>query len=481
MDQPVSNARKWVILVITTISVFMSTLDGSIVNNALPVISQRMQVSISTIQWVVTAYQLAIVVLLLIFGKLSDLYGKKGIFSAGYLLFAIGSAMCGFSGTLVLLVLSRVVQAIGAAAMMSLSQGIITTVFPPNERGKALGFNGTMVALGSMVGPSLGGILVNAFGWESIFYINIPIGVAGAVLAFTQIPQIFEKEEDKRFDFAGSGLFTVFVLALFLGLLFVQDNIISTPYLIPFIAVSAAAIAAFIIVELRKSNPLIDLRLFKIHEFSMGLCTAYFGFIALNSTLLFMPFYLQLVQGYSPLESGLIVSIYPITTAIVAPISGWLSDKITYRPLTVAGMVISTVALFLLSLLTAGSSRFEVMGLLALLGVGIAVFQSPNNSSIMGSVPRPRLGIAGGINALARNLGFVSGTTFSVLIFSFVTSLNMNNLSGGSVNKGVFMTGLTILLRFDAVCCLIGALLSTTRAIRFRGGKKEVTENSRRA
>jgi EmrB/QacA subfamily drug resistance transporter len=468
MNPEISNSKKWLILVITSVSTFMATLDSSIVNIALPVMSKEMNVSISSIQWVVTSYLLTISLLLLVFGKLSDIYGKKFIFSSGFLVFALGSAMCGFSHSLTFLVISRVIQAVGASAMMSLSQGIVTGIFPPNERGRALGFVGTMVALGSLTGPSLGGVLVHYFNWQSVFYINIPIGIVGCLLSFIIIPEIFEKQKVKYFDLPGTTLFSTSLLFLFLGLLLVQDDKLPTVYLIPAVIIAAVLLTAFIFVEKRSINPLVSPTLFKKREFSFGLAAAFLSFTALSSTLLFMPFYLQNLLGLSALDAGLIISVYPLTTAVVAPISGWLSDRISYRPLTIAGMLAATVALLLLATLHRQSPIWEIVLLLMLLGFGIATFQSPNNSSVMGSVERVQLGIAGGINSLFRNLGMVTGTAFSVLIFAFSTRVSINTLSGSNFNGDTFIKGFSLIMIFDACCTFVAAAVSITRAVKKR-------------
>lgn len=464
MDLKITNSKKWITLVITSVSTFMATLDSSIVNIALPDISKELKVSISSIQWVVTSYLLTISLLLLVFGKLSDLYGKKKIFSSGFLVFALGSALCGFSHTLTFLVISRIIQAVGASAMMSLSQGIVTTVFPSEERGRALGFVGTMVALGNLTGPSLGGVLVHLFKWQSIFYINIPIGIAGCILSFIIIPDIFETQDIKYFDLKGTLFFSLSLLFLFLGLLFVQEDTLPLWCLAPAIILAAGLMAFFVFTERKSKNPLISLGLFKIHEFSSGLVTAFLSFVAISSTLLFMPFYLQNLLGFSALKAGLIISVYPLTMAFVAPFSGWLSDKITYRPLTISGMLVSTVALLLMAALNKNSPLWMIVLLLVIFAVGISMFQSPNNSSVMGSVARNQLGIAGGTNALFRNLGLVSGTAFSVLIFSLSTRSNINSLSGSQFNAGSFIKGFSYIMIFDAAVTLIGACISVKRS-----------------
>lgn len=474
VSQPGGHPKKWTVLAIAALSVFMATLDSSIVNIALPDISKEMHVSISSVQWVVTSYLLAISLLLLFWGKLSDLYGKKLIFSSGFLVFAFGSLMCALSHALPFLVLARVVQAVGASAMMSLSQGIVTAVFPPQERGRSLGLIGMMVALGSLTGPSLGGVLVQLFRWQSIFIINIPIGVVGGLLSFLFIPEIFETQEDKRFDLKGFALFSLSLLFLFLGLLFVQEGALPLWALAPSVALFAASFAAFLLLEKRCAVPLINLRLFRVHEFSGGLATAYLSFITINAVLLFMPFYLQTYRGFSALTAGLIIMAYPLMTGLCSPLSGWLSDRIGYRPLTVAGMAVSTTALLLLSTLGARTPVWEVVALLMLMSLGVATFQSPNNSSVMGSVSRRDLGIAGGVNALARNLGMVSGTTFSVLIFSLVTRVSIDAASNGGAEKGVFLHGFTAVMLFSAAAAFSAFLLSVGRAAlplrRPRGG-----------
>jgi EmrB/QacA subfamily drug resistance transporter len=464
MNSVTSHPKKWIILAITSVSTFMSTLDGSIVNIALPDMSNQLHVSISSIQWVVTAYLLTISLLLLVCGKLSDLYGKKIIFSSGFVLFACGSALCGFSHSLGILVFSRVIQAIGAAAMMSLSQGIVTAVFSDEERGRALGLVGTMVAIGSLTGPSLGGILDHAFNWQSVFYINIPIGIIGAALSFIIIPEIFETQDNKHFDLKGAVFFSLSILFLFLGLMFVQDDTLPLWALAPALLLSVAAMYIFILIERKSLNPLISLKLFKISEFSFGLVAAFLSFVAINSTLLFMPFYLQNLLGYSPLKAGLVISVYPLMTAFVAPLSGWLSDKLTFRPLAITGMSLSTFALLIMATFNKQTPIWEIIILLIIFGVGLATFQSPNTSSIMGAVGREQLGIAGGINALFRNLGLVSGTAFSVLIFSFATSVNINNMSSGGFNASGFTKGFTIIMIFNAFCTLLAALISIKRS-----------------
>lgn len=459
LDQEISSTRKWIILAITSIGTFMGTLNSTIVNVALPVMSSEMKVSINDIQWVISAYLLTTVLLLLLFGKLSEFTGKKNIFAFGMLLFAIGSSLCAFSHSLSFLTVSRIIQAIGASGIFSMSMGIVSGAFPPSERGKALGIVGTMVAIGTIAGSSLGGILVSAFGWPSIFMINIPIGIIGSILSFLVLPESSDRAKIKSFDIAGVISFSMFILVLFLALLFAQQNVLPLVWLIPAILTAAAILVVFIKVEKRAENPLLDLGLFKIREFSFGLAAAYFCFIILNSTMLFLPFYLQNILKLSTLNSGLILSVYPISMGIIAPLSGWLSDRITCRPLTIIGMIVTAAAMLLLATLGQNSSVAETVVLMCLLGTGLSIFQSPNNARVMGSVNADQLGIASSTNALFRYIGLSSGTTFSMLIFSLSSNISVGNLSG-ELNADAFLHGITAVYIFDAFCALIAMAFS---------------------
>jgi EmrB/QacA subfamily drug resistance transporter len=465
LNQEINNTKKWITLGITSIATFMGTLNSTIVNVALPVMSQELKASLSTIQWVVSSYLLTTVILLLVWGKISDIYGKKFIFAAGTLVFALGSALCGLSQTLVMLTMARIIQAIGTSAMFSLSMAIVSSVFPFAERGKALGVVGTMVAIGNIAGSSLGGILVSTFGWPSIFFVNVPIGIVGSILAFIFIPEVVERQENKAFDIQGTVFFSLLIISLFIGLLFAQQGVLPVNYLVLVIVIAVVCLIIFVKTEIRAKNPLLNLELFREKEFSFGLIAAYCSFIVLNSTMLFIPFYLQDILKLSTFNSGLLLSVYPISMGIVAPISGWLSDRITYRPLTVMGMAVTAVAMIFLAMLSRKSSTMEVIVLMVVLGGGLAIFQSPNNARVMSSVPQNQLGIASGANALFRYIGLVSGSTFSMVIFAFASKIKISELTGG-FNESSFMRGISIVYLFDAACAVVAMAFSLIRTAR---------------
>lgn len=456
-----SKSRKRLILLVSCLEAFMATLDGSIVNIALPDISAQMHVNISAVQWVSTAYMITIVLLLLPWGKMADITGKKQTIIVGFLFFAVGSALCCLSGSLEFLVFSRVIQAIGAAAMMSQSQGIVTSTFEPGERGAALGQVGMMVALGSLAGPFLGGILVNAFGWPSIFLINVPIGIGSAVVAFFVLPPETKKKKFSL-DWKGTVFFSVGILFFFLPLLLVQQGSLAPVWLLPAIAVSVLSLFVFIRVERNSADPLVHLQLFRIRPVSMGMMQGFLIFVVISATMLFMPFYLQDVLHYSAFHAGLVVAVDPIVMAFSAPLSGRLADRMSTKPLTVVGTALCTAAMILLIFVRQDTPIWVAVAAMAVLGVGNGMFQSPNNSDIFGAVPAGQLGIAGGLNALFRNIGFVSGTAFSVLIFSFTAGLNINSISG-SVNAHAFLRGFSLVFVFCAVCAAAALAICFTR------------------
>lgn len=458
-----AEVKRNLVLVNACLSTFMATVDGSIVNISLPVISEIFSVNINEVQWVVTSYLIAISALLLLWGRISDLYGRKKLFAAGMAVFVLGSIMCGISQTFQYLVFSRVIQAIGASIMMALAQGIVTSIFPSNERGKALGMIGMVVALGSLVGPTLGGFLVNFFGWRSIFFINIPFGIAGLILTFLVMPDNEELPEVKIFDYKGTIIFITAILLLFISLLSMQEGNISITIMIAMLLASLLLTTVFILYESKIEYPLVNLDLFKNRIFSIGLFCAYLSFCSMFAYTFFMPFYLQYALKLNVIHAGLMMSLYPITMAMVAPISGRLSDKISYKPLTILGLTINTLALALLSTLNTGSSKVFIGTLIVLLGAGGSIFQSPNNSSVMGAVPRHKVGTAGSINAFFRNIGMVSGTTIAVIIYTAVTKSGIDNITTSSFNSTVFIKGFRVVMLNASIMCLIAVLLSLKR------------------
>jgi EmrB/QacA subfamily drug resistance transporter len=456
-----TSRRRAIILVNACIMTFMGTLDGSIVNIALPEIVGSLHVGIESVQWVVSSYLIAISATLLIWGRLADLHGRKRFFAAGLAIFTLGSLLCGLSGDLTFLVLSRVLQALGASMAMALVQGIVTAIYPPAERGKALGFIGAVVSIGSLLGPSIGGVLVHFVGWRSIFFVNVPVGLIGVALTFAVMPE--SKKQEGDFDYPGAAIFGTMIVLFFVWPLALQEGRVPPAVSVAAPLAIAALALGFYLVERKRLHPLIDRSLFASPVFTLGIIAAWFSYVAMFAYIFFMPFYLLGVRGLSALEAGLMLSIYPVTTAILAPLSGALSDRVGYKPLTVSGLGITALGLALISTLRPDSPLVLIGVLIALLGVGGAVFQSPNNSSIMGAVPRDRLGVAGSLNSFFRNVGMVSGTTLAVALFSLSTRTNIESYAPGGMDKALFMRGFAFVSLFAAFTALAGSLVNLLR------------------
>ncbi|HDK7155160.1 MFS transporter [Clostridium sporogenes] len=453
--------NNWIILAIVVMSPFMACLDSSIINVALPVMAKELSTSMAGIQQVVTSYLIVISAAILIFGRLGDIKGKTSVFKYGFIIFVLGSFLCGISTTLNFLIFSRIVQAIGAAMTMSTSQGIITHTFPPNERGRALGISGTSVALGTLLGPPLGGLIISVVSWEYIFLINVPIGLVAFIAAMKYLPKD-KMKSDQSLDIKGAILFIISIVALFSAMLKGQQtgynhiNII-----VPFI-ISLICFIVFIILELKIENPMLDLSIFKNRVFSVNIFSAFVMFIGISCINIIQPFYLQDVLKLSPGKTGLIMMAYPIVLSIVAPISGYLSDKIGSKKLTLAGIVVASIGLLCMVFLNEQSTFLMITLLLSVVALGNGLFQSPNNSLVMSSVEKTKLGIAGGVNALIRNLGFIFGVSISTTILynrmSYKIGYRVLNYVEG--RGDVFIYGMRWVYFIAAVTCIIGFLVS---------------------
>jgi EmrB/QacA subfamily drug resistance transporter len=407
--QGVDYSRKWFVLAAIAMAIFLGTIDGSIVNVALPTLVDEFDTTFGVAQWVVLAYMLTQTVLVLGIGRLGDMTGKKRIFVSGFIVFTVGSVLAGLSPTIVWLVTARVVQAVGAAMIFALGFAITTEAFPPSERGKALGINGTMVSLGIMAGPIIGGLILEAADWRWIFFVNIPIGIVGTITAIRFIPNT-KPAGGQRFDWIGAGLFFVALFSLLVGLTAGQEVGFLGPIVLGSFGISAAAFALFVAVERRVEEPMLDLSLFSSSELTVNLVTGFLSFFALSGLLLLVPFYLTDVIGLSPRQIGLVLGAIPISMGIVAPLSGTLSDRIGSRRVTVAGLGTMTVGFLGAAFFFEGATTALAAILVGLVvGLGMGVFQSPNNSAILGAVPQERLGVTSGMLTINRTTGMLTG------------------------------------------------------------------------
>ncbi|SET46513.1 MFS transporter [Paenibacillus sp. NFR01] len=475
-DDAVIQKNRWLILVVLNLFTFMSTLDGSIVNNALPVLVRQLGLPMAQVEWVTTGYLMAICAAILFFGRLGDIAGKIRIFKMGMIVFTVGSLLCGFSGTLPLLIASRVIQAVGASMTMANSQGIVTDIFPATERGKALGLIGTFVSLGSIAGPSLGGIIVSSLGWEYIFWVNVPIGLIAITLGWRMLPKDLIRVKS-TIDAPGTGLFMVFIICLIAGLLLGQQLGYGDARIIAALVVAAVAFIAFLVVEKRRAQPLLQLSLFRNSLFSLSIFCAFLVFVANFCFNIIAPFYAQNLLNLSPSNAGFLLMLFPIMMVVIAPLSGALSDKIGSELLTFAGLLVMVVAQLGMARLHAGSSVTLVGVWIALLGVGSGLFQSPNNSLVMSKVPRTQLGSAGSVNSLVRNIGMVVGITVATTVLFHVMSSKAGHRVTDMVpgRPDIFLAGMHVVFITSSSICLVSAVLTGWRMLSALRKKRSVS------
>lgn len=419
MDQ-VDYDKKWYVMASVGLGVFLATLDGSIVNVALPTLTEEFDASFAAIQWVVLGYLLTIGTLLLIVGRLGDMLGKKGIYATGFAVFTIASMVAGLSPTVEALIGFRIVQAVGAAMVSALGIAILTEAFPPHERGKALGLVGSVVSVGIVAGPTVGGVLIDQFNWRWIFFVNLPIGILGTLAALRWVPNIRPKR-DQQFDLPGSALMFFTLLTVLLGLTLGQSVGYGSPLILGLFGASVVIFVFFIRTEQRADQPMINLEIFKNVLFSVNLANGFLVFMPLAGIFFIVPFFLTNAMGLEPLQVGLALAASPVALFFVAPIAGSWSDRIGARQITVLGLIVLTGAWLALQALETTTSFWGFVFLLAPVGIGMGIFQSPNNSIIMGSVRQERLGIAGGLLTLIRVLGQVAGIAVVGTVWSVVT------------------------------------------------------------
>jgi EmrB/QacA subfamily drug resistance transporter len=412
-----TDPRRWWVLVSVGIGTFMSALDGSVVNTILPLLTRELHTTVAGVEWVTAIYLLVVSGLLLGVGRAGDLYGHKDLYIAGFALFVVGSGLCGLAGSIHILVAMRAIQAIGAAMLFANSPAILTRAFPGSQRGRALGAQATFTYLGLTAGPSLGGWLATAFGWRSVFFINLPVGALGILFAMRTIERDRPDREREPFDVTGAVLFFLGLVSLLVALNQGHAWGWASARTVVVLAASLTILAIFLRIERRHRAPMLDLSLFSNRVFTASTSSALANYICIYSVVFVIPFVLIQERGLDASHAGVILTAQPIVMAIVAPFSGALSDRIGSRILATLGMGVLAAGLALLAFGTAGSQLAIVVSL-GIIGLGTGLFTSPNNSAIMGAAPRHRQGIAAGVLASARNVGMVLGIGVAGAVFT---------------------------------------------------------------
>ncbi len=416
----IDYSRKWLVLSAVAMGIFLATIDGSIVNVALPTLSTALGADFATVQWVVLSYLLTITTLLAVVGRLADMYGRKRLYNSGFVVFTVGSLLCGLSPSVGWLIGFRVLQGIGAALILALGLALVTEAFPPQERGRALGIAGSIVSIGIVTGPTLGGVIIENLSWHWIFFVNVPIGIVGTYLVWRNIPAT-RPPGGQAFDFGGAATLCLGLLGILLGLTTGQQEGFTSPQALALFVFGIFFLLALLYIQRRHPQPIIDPVLFRNRLFTVNLVTGLLVFVGLGSGVL-IPFYLETVLGYSVQQVGLLLAVVPIALGIVSPISGVLSDRVGSRPISVLGLAVTLLGYLALSTLSTETTAVGFMLRYVLVGVGVGLFQSPNNSAMMGTAPRERLGVASGLLAMTRNLGqtvgiAVLGALWAALVF----------------------------------------------------------------
>ena len=462
----------------------MAPLDGSIVTIAIPSIASSMMIGLETVVWISLAYLLVLTVLLINAGRLADIRGRKRTYILGFIIFTAGSILCGASATGLQLVIFRAVQGVGAAFIASNSPAIVTESFQSWERGKALGINATAVYAGLMTGPVIGGILVQNFGWRSIFYVNVPIGILVVSLASLKLKERQTTSVGERFDFVGAVTLSValasFLVALTLGGAFGWSSI----PILSLLLLTVSAFVLFIYTESRLiTHPTFDLSLFtKNRLFAAANTAALLNYIAVSGVTFMISIYLQDILGLPPQSAGLFLIAMSVAMALLSPFSGWLSDRFGSRLLSSGGMLIVTVGLLLLSQLNTTSSVNDIVLRLTLLGVGFGLFSSPNTRAVMSSVDRGKLGVASGTISTMRSTGQAIGLAMAGAVI--VTALPpqavlqlFTRLSAQSaIARDEFIMGMSTVFLIASAISAVGTLASLVRG---RESTNEMEESHR--
>ena len=455
---------KWLVLTVTTVGAFMAAVDENIVFVGLPSVLRELHASLVAGVWVIAGYALSTTILLVAFGRVSDLFGKVRLYVLGFATFTAASALCGLSQTGSQLVVFRLLQGIGAALLLVNSVVLVADAFPPYELGTALGLNFMAWNIGAIAGYTLGGLIVQFLGWRFIFFVNIPIGTFGTLWAHARLVES-RKVIGEKFDYLGTILYSS-GLTLILVALTLEGSDLSLA--LPLLFTGILAFIVFIAVEKRITQPALDLDLFKIRLFSAGNVASFLNSLAYNSVPFIVTFYLQLVLHLNPLVTGLMFIPMEAVVLVVGPISGRLSDRWGARGLSSLGLLCNAAAIFWISTLRESSSYSELILALAFFGVGRGLFASPNASSIMSKIPAANRGVANGVRLTLVFTAIVISVPLCLVFMSIAMPYHMlTQIAQGTVTTVAeitsFHTALRYALHISAILVLVAIVPSLLR------------------
>ena len=450
-----SKVSKKVVLLVVTMASFLTPFMGSSTNIALPSIGKEFSLDAVSLAWVSTAYLLAATVFLLPFGRIADIYGRKRIFQYDILIYTVFSLLSAVSTTAAMLISFRVLQGIGGAMIFSTGVAILTSVFPVEERGKALGVNVASVYLGLSLGPFLGGLLTQHFGWRSIFIANIPLGLIIITSLFWKLKGEWAEAKGEKFDLSGSVIYGLAIIALMYGL-----TMIPAISGVAIVLVGVAGIIAFTWWEIRVSSPVLNINLFRQNRvFAFSNLAALISYSATFAVAFLLSLYLQYIKGFSPQSAGLVLVATPAVQAILSPAAGRLSDRISPQIIASIGMALTTVGLGLLAFLSQDTSVGFILLSLVMLGSGFALFSAPNTNAVMSSVENRYYGVASAMLATMRQVGMMFSMGIAMMLFA----VYIGRIEITPEYHPVFVTSVKTAFTIFAVLCFGGVFASLAR------------------
>jgi EmrB/QacA subfamily drug resistance transporter len=448
------SSFKWASLLVCGTASFLIPFMSSSINVALPMIGAEFKLDVFLLNWVVTSFLFSLAIFLIPFGRYADIRGRRRVFRTGLIVYLFGSILSALSNSTYLLIFSRLIQGIGGAMVSSTAVAILTSIFPPNERGRALGINTSAVYIGLSTGPFIGGLLTYNFGWRSLFIINIPVCLLALTLTHSILKSGDSESGSGGFDFTGSVLYSLMLIALIYGAS-IHPNPASTPIL----ATGLLFSVVFILRSLRVRSPVLELGMFRNITFTFSNIAALINYSSTYALSYLLSLYLQYLKGFNPQQAGLILSIQPIVMAIFSPLAGWLSDRVEPRIVASTGMSIITVCLALLSSINQQSQLTLIIAILFILGLGFALFSSPNTNAVMSSVDRRLYGVASAVLGTMRFIGQV----LSMMIVMLISSITIGRAEITPEKYPMLMLSIKTSLQIYVFLCFIGILASLAR------------------
>jgi EmrB/QacA subfamily drug resistance transporter len=457
--------RKWWTLGALCFALFMIMLDNTVVNVALPAIQRELGITRAELEWTVAAYALTFASLLLTGGKLGDLFGRRLIFVIGLIVFTTSSLFCGLSSSGAELITARAVQGIGAALMMPATLSIISATFAVRERGMAIGIWAGVSAMALAIGPLLGGVITEHISWNWIFYVNVPIGIAGVVAAILVVPESKDTSREQRLDLPGVLTSGIGLLAIVYALIEANQYGWTSARILGLLVIGAVALAAFVLLEMHQRLPMLDLSLFRSGTFAGANLVAILVTLAMFGIFVFFPIYMQTFLGWSPIQAGAALLPWTLMIVVFAPIAGKLSDRVGSRWLMAGGMSVVAVCCLLLSTVTLHSGFWNMVPAFLLGGLGMSFVMTPMSAAAMGAAPVDKAGVASGVLNTFRQVGVALGIG---VMGAIVADRAAAAARGGATPPEAFVHGLTFGMRVSAAICFGGAIAAGILVRRYR-------------